>query len=479
MFKSLLTAFIGACLMLSTGPLPAQSPIQRMTYTASADNFPNPERGFYIQRAPLWLNGEREALGHDDLEAARAGGSSVVRTYYILDRYRDRPLDDEVLAALTTDMATARAEGFKLIVRFGYNFPTNSDYTEALDAPLDVVLHHIDQLTLALRANVDVIAHMEAGFVGAWGEWHSSSNQLIDYPRRGINAASEAILLRLLDALPTIRMIAVRYPLIKQQLFATAAPLTEVEAFNGSPQARIGAHDDCFLASDTNWGTYIDAADEPQIAAYMAFLNADNRFVVQSGETCNSTTDAQPFIGCANALEDLAYLRWSSLNLDYHPGVLDGWRAEGCFDEIARRLGYRLRLTEASAVVTDDSLVLQLGVVNDGFASPYNPRGFILVLRGRDGVHHPLTLAETPDPRFWLPGAPITVDLQAAIPAGLATGTYSLLLALPDPQPTLADDPRYSIRLANDGLWDEATGYHDLGLSVMVDESSWPPAPAL
>lgn len=70
-------------------------------------------------------------------------------------------------------------------------------------------------------------------------------------------------------------------------------------------------------------------------------------------------------------------------------------------------------------------------------------------------------------------------DLQAALPAGLAAGVYPNLLALPDPEPTLADDPRYSIRLANDGLWDESTGYHDLGLSVMVDESSWPPAPAL
>jgi hypothetical protein len=35
---------------------------QTITYRASAENFPNPERGFYIQRAPIWRNGERLPL---------------------------------------------------------------------------------------------------------------------------------------------------------------------------------------------------------------------------------------------------------------------------------------------------------------------------------------------------------------------------------------------------------------------------------
>ena len=39
-------------------------------------------------------------------------------------------------------------------------------------------------------------------------------------------------------------------------------------------------------------------------------------------------------------------------------------------------------------------------------------------------------------------------------------GDYKLYLNLPDPYPTLHDDPRYSIRLANDSVWDEATGYN-------------------
>ncbi|MGQ9909255.1 MAG: DUF4832 domain-containing protein [Candidatus Flexifilum sp.] len=460
-----------AALLLSIVPpstrTTAEPGTQIMTYAATDENFPNPERGFYIQRAPLWIDEERIPLERAELDEARAGGIDLIRTYYVLDRHRDRPLDESVFAALRADLATIRAAGFKVILRFAYNFPLDESYVRAIDAPLDLVLTHIDQLAPILRDNVDVIAHMEAGFIGAWGEWHSSSNQLIDHPQFGINEPGRAILFRLLDALPVSRMIAIRYPLVRHQLFGTE-PLTEADAFSGTPQARIAAHDDCFLASDINWGTYLGPDTEPQIDFMRAFLHANNRYVVQSGETCNTAEDAQPFIHCAYALPELAYLRWSSINIDYHPDVIALWKAEGCFDAIARRLGYRLRLTQAALTVQPDGLALRLDLVNDGFASPYNPRGFVLALRDAAGQITPLTLETPPDPRRWLPDAPIALDLRAALPPDLPAGMYALVLALPDPEPTLAGDPRYAIRLANPDLWDAATGYHDLGLSVPV-----------
>ena len=39
---------------------------------------------------------------------------------------------------------------------------------------------------------------------------------------------------------------------------------------------------------------------------------------------------------------------------------------------------------------------------------------------------------------------------------------YKLYLNLPDPKPNLHNDPRYSIRLANENCWDETTGYNYL-----------------
>ncbi|PJF36038.1 MAG: hypothetical protein CUN49_07535 [Candidatus Thermofonsia Clade 1 bacterium] len=470
--RAFISLYAVLLLMLSISVVTAQT-LNTRTYQASNVNFANPERGFFIQRTPLWRAGQRIALDPTDLAEAYAAGISLVRTYYLLERYRDRPLDTFVLEALQADMHTARSNGFKVILRFAYNFPTNADYQASLDAPLDIVLQHIAQLKPILRAHADVIAHLEAGFIGAWGEWHSSSNRLIDYPERGLNTPARAIISSLLEALPQTRMVALRYPLLKQQLFGVQ-PLHEEQAFSGEPQARIGAHDDCFLASATNRGTYLNAHNQPQIAHFKAYLHADNRYVVQSGETCNSDTEAQPFVSCRNALAELSYLRWSSLNLDYHPEVIQTWRREGCFEEIARRLGYRLRLIEASAPPApsqDGTVEVWLRLNNDGFASPYNPRGFALALRSVEGKLYPLKIDQAPDPRLWLPERPIFVQVRAKLPDKLPEGSYELMLSLPAPEPSLSSDPRYSIRLANEGLWDAGTGYHALGLWLKAGAS--------
>lgn len=37
-----------------------------------------------------------------------------------------------------------------------------------------------------------------------------------------------------------------------------------------------------------------------------------------------------------------------AINAEFHPKVYELWRSEGCYPEIARRLGYRLRLVRAS-----------------------------------------------------------------------------------------------------------------------------------
>ncbi len=461
----------GVLIALLAAPVHAQDAAHVVSYQPSAENFANPERGFYIQRAPLWLDGERSPITADELQSAREQGISLIRAYYLFEDYREQPLAQSVLDALAEDFATLRAHGFKMIPRFSYNFPTNDDYEQSRDAPLDWVLRHIEQLEPLLRANADVIAFMDTGFVGAWGEWHSSSNQLVGADGRP-NDASRAIIERLLAALPPERMIALRYPLLKQELVGDAQPLTEDTAHTQIMRARIGAHDDCFLASDTNWGTYIDAEGEAQIEFFKDYLSADNRYVVQSGETCNTAEDAQPYIGCENALADLERLRWSSLNIDYHPDVLDGWREEGCFAEIEQRLGYRLRLIEGEfpgQAQAGERITVRLRLLNEGFAAPYNPRDVVLRLRAADGTLYPLTLAQMPDPRFWLPDAgEIDVLLDAALPADLPPGEYALLLHLADPLPSVTDDPAYAIRLANAEVWEAQTGLNNLLTTLMV-----------
>lgn len=459
---------IGFIFILFSFTIHAQD-TQTIQYIPNNDNFPNPERGFYHQDAPMWLDLERVPQDADELRQLRADGVSMVRFYFLIDEWRESPLDDEALAYIQSQFDVVREAGFKMIPRFAYNFPQGGEYPyQDPDAPLELVLEHISQLTPILRQNADVIAFMELGFVGAWGEWHSSTHLLVD-ENTGINERSEAIINALLEALPSDRMVAMRYPPYKQSLYGEI-PLSSEQAFSGTPQARMGAHNDCLLASNTDWGTYFE--EEPMRQAQKDYLHVDNQYLPQGGETCNDGEDAQPYIHCENALSELAYLRYSTLNRDYHEGVLALWEEEGCYDDIAKRLGYRFTLIQAelpTQATAGETITLNLTLKNNGFATPYNPRGFEIILRSLgDGTLYRFSIENTHDPRRWLPDLgdiqlPITLEMANDMPAG----EYELLINLPDPTPSLYGNPDYSIRLANEGVWEAETGFNQL-LATMV-----------
>lgn len=461
---------------------PAASAAVTVTYQASTENFPNPERGFYRQRAPFYIGTQRYPLTAA-LRQFRSEGIALLRAYYVIDEFTQTTLPQSFLDAMTADFAGIRAAGLKIIPRVAYSFPCADPNQPCdpstfgpTDAPIDRVLGHIDQLAPVLQGNADVVAFMEMGFVGAWGEWHSSTNNLVTNPRT-VNANSAAIVARLLSALPVRRMTALRYPYQKQSLYG-ASPLTAPEAFTGAAKARVGAHNDCFLSDYYDSGTYDDPAAPglgPEV--YKQFLSADNRYVPQGGETCTSGPAAQPYIPCANALTDLARMRWSTINTEYHPSVIALWQQEGCYPEIARRLGYRFRLVTAqlpTRATVGDTLHVTLNVANDGWAPPYNARLVELVLRNT-ATGQRYMLPVTTDPRFWGPGETTVVNADLPLPAGIPPGTYALLLHMPDPEPTLRNLADYSIRLANVGVWEAPTGYNDLQVSLVVDPPPPPP----
>ncbi|NKB70912.1 MAG: DUF4832 domain-containing protein [Candidatus Latescibacteria bacterium] len=415
---------------------------KQVVYEASDEFIANPERGFSAYRS--------RPLSESFLAALQDQQITVVQRIFTLPHFADRPFDAAFLEDLESDLNRARQGGVKLVLRFSY-----TDNIDGADAPLEIIAGHIDQLEPFLRAHADIIAYVEAGFIGAWGEWYYSTNGLNNTQSR------RAVLLYLLEALPSQRMAVVRTPDYKRRIFAVDEPLAPAEAFAGTPRARTGAHNDCFLASATDFGTY------GAIEADKAYLALDNRFVPQGGETCNPSA----FSDCAHALVDLARMRWSVLNKDYHPEVLAGWVEGGCMDEVRRRLGYRFRLQEAGLpqrVGLGQALRLELVLVNDGWASPYNPRAVELLLRHQSsGTLYRLPLQA--DPRGWLPGAPVRLVVEAGIPASVPAGEYDMLLHLPDPAPTLGPLPAYAIRLANTGVWEAVSGYNNLLHSVLVD----------
>ena len=66
------------------------------------------------------------------------------------------------------------------------------------------------------------------------------------------------------------------------------------------------------------------------------------------------------------------------------------------------------------------------------------------------------------DPRHWNPGVCTQFAVAVNLPEDLTPGEYSWHLHLPDASPRLAPDSRFTIRFANQEIWNAETGEHQL-----------------
>ncbi len=431
-------------------------------FSASDADIPNPERGFY-----RWTWAGLDAVTSADMKDAYSKGYRLVYSLLRLDSYRSSSLPDSLLSQLDASFAAARSNGVKLIIRAAYNYPEDeTGYQNAQDASLAQVQAHLAQLAPVFTRNADVIAFVQAGFIGAWGEWHTSSNNLLGSTSR--TAVRDA----LLAAVPPSRFVQIRYASYLMDWTPTLPALSSVLAGN----YRLGMHNDCFLASDTDVGTYSDsAATRATQRSYVASMSGLAPF---GGETCNPADEsgAVARTSCDDILAEGARYHLSYLNDEYYrPLFHENWTTNACMDTVRRKMGYRLQLLKAShpaSVAAGASLPVSLTVQNAGWARAFNPRGVRVLLRNRSSLVVTQIDATGADPRSWLPGESSVAALAATVPATLAAGTYDLLIAFPDP--LLASDVRYAIRPANADnssagqAWDAALGAFATGSSLSV-----------
>lgn len=434
-----------------------------ITYEADDSNIANPERGFYHHEETH--SASYTLLSQDDLLAYREEGITLILRLFYLEDFVDTNISDEYLSYMQQDFNTARASGIKMIVRFAYTQRSSAPYG---DAPLAQVLTHIEQLAPLLQQHADVIAAVQAGFIGAWGEWYYTDYfaETLGAPTDEDWANRRTLVNALLDALPEGRVIQVRTPDIKFNLTETEEALTEAEAFTNTAQARIGHHNDCFLASSTDVGTYTS-----NMEAEKAFLEQETKYLPIGGETCGVS---MPLSECPNALAQLERFHWSYLNSDYNTDVLDSWEEGDCLPEVYLNLGYRYALTSASLQETakpGGAISFTIVLENNGWANPYNARLVELVLKNTD-TEKTYTLTVDEDPRLWAMDETITLNIAAGLPANMPEGTYALYLNLPDPQKSLQDNPAYAIRLANSNTWNDETGYNSLLHEVTVTNNA-------
>ena len=452
--------------------------VNATTVTYTADNqtiFSNPERGFITeveehvsQKHPYAVKGEESYLSG----FISSDKMSLILVMYYLDEFRNvSQLPSWLLSAFDEDMQVLRNLGLKCVLRFAYTQETydNKGKESGKDATLSIVQSHISQYKSHWQANADVIFAFQAGFVGTWGEWYYTDN--FGNQQSTINDSRRAVIDALLDAVPGDRYIQIRTPLFKTGYVGDTKPLTAEEAYSDLPKARLGHHNDAFLYGATNQGTYQDTAKQkPYIAKETLYVPIGGESNIESDE------DAAKWASYTATINEMSRLHWTFISGVYAPQVTNLWRNSSTFDELNRRLGYRLQLVSgefSSEAWPGGKLSVNLQIRNTGFAPLYNARPAYIVLQGTEQFW---SLPLQSDPRTWLPNGEITtINEQLTLPADLPMDDYRILLWLPDAYETLASDPRYAVRFANTGVWNAESGMNDLGATVTIGDQPYQP----
>ncbi|MEG1886788.1 MAG: DUF4874 domain-containing protein, partial [Oscillospiraceae bacterium] len=141
----------------------------------------NPDRGFRLE---VWFDIQyfstnrgydaikEEAIKLLDSKLLEAAPESIklAQSYIKLGSYNKGAIDEKGLIAIQAYLDALKEKGLKALLRFVYSEGQND---REHDATQEIMLQHMQQLRPLMAKNKDIIHVYQAGFIGAWGEWHS------------------------------------------------------------------------------------------------------------------------------------------------------------------------------------------------------------------------------------------------------------------------------------------------------------------
>ncbi|HJA83234.1 MAG TPA: DUF4874 domain-containing protein [Candidatus Bacteroides intestinavium] len=489
-----LNFLFGAALSFCTGLLYAQeAPIEPVSPLR------NPERGYHVECNYFVHNfvnpfdaSEKypETFIDNRLERCQAEGDSLTLTqlYLYLSDYVDRDLPPEAFDHMQTIFDDVKTHGFKVILRFAYNYKGLNAYGGETE---ESIMRHLEQLRPFLQKNNGLIATCQVGFIGAWGEWHTS-------PLSQNQEAKNRLVNTLLDIFPKEYCLQLRYPKQKRPL-----KLKHPEDWR-----RIGFANDYFTAGEHSHAPENDFV--PGDDNYNMVLQ-DAAYFFMSGEIPyaeNTEWGLHDLISVDRSLQILRDHHYSAfditqnteLNIRHwkhyalYPEKLDSLQipydisyfrnAQGkmvsrsAYDFIRDHLGYRLYLTKASLDKEGGQLVYSIGLKNTGFATVVNPHPvYLLLINAEDEVVSKVRL-EGVCAKDWQPYRQtsgnyetIPYTLKGKIPLSLEAGTYRVAIWMPDAQTSLQHCPLYDIRwVEENGLQHWSNGQY---LANIIGKIKW------
>jgi len=433
--------------------------------------FPNPERGWHNRRDVDGRGGDDDR----DFSDVNAAGHTLVHSYLRLDDFKNTDtIPKSYLDDIQEALDAIRSHKLKIILRPTYV------WSEIPNVPESRILKHIEQLNTVISKNADVINHLETGYLGKWGEWHSG--RYTDLSNREDGDTRYRIIKKILETTPDNIPLAMRYPMHIREILDElpvpegSEPLTQIE------RDRIGQHNDCFLFNEHDRGTYArlniwfgdqTLKQQKQYAFNMNTSYGGNK--IMGGETCS------PAIDRINATQtEMAAANWTELNINFWGDAIEKWKnrllpanendpEESEFKRISRKFGYRLRLVDATFPVSAKAggdFTISANLYNDGYAGIIKPRDIYLVFD--NGTNRYNIKLPGVDVRKWVSG-PVSLSIQkVTLPPEIPPSHYKLALWLPDISENLQSIPSYSVRFANQEIWNASKGYNLLTDSLII-----------
>lgn len=261
------------------------------------------------------------------------------------------------------------------MVRFIYNFgPIGPG---AMDAPIEVISTHIDQLAPILLCHKDLIFALEAGFIGTWGEWHDSTNG------NDAAAAQKVVLDEELSYFQSLFPALVRHPGDLIQYTGTVVP-----------QRGLGLHDD-YHASNSLDGATWNTCDRG--AGYCVPEYTSDQFKSYAADVATTTMFAgefgalYPTLQTCTALNEYSYMfHPQSISISPQPTDIAAFlQRESCASWFYSHVGTRIVLSRVSIsgdATPGGKLRVAVTMVNEGYGRVIRERPVTLVLLQNEKV---------------------------------------------------------------------------------------------
>lgn len=434
----------------------------------------NPERGYHLEsnyfihnfKNPFhpytypqgWINDQNTRFN------SQADGITTLQLYIYLTDYVGKDIPTEAFDKMQLLFNDVKKRGYKVILRFAYD----NDYGST-NARFTDVFRHLDQLEPFIKKNIGLIAIWQMGFIGAWGEGHSSpmSNDYVNKTK---------MVQRILDIFSD-RQTTIRYPDQKNKLNLQESYLR-----------RIGYNNDYFTASEHpkapgndyvfNSQEYEQVKKESpylQVIGEIPYAEATEwglHSIISVPNTLKILRDHHYSFFDITQNNELNIKHWKEFPI--MPAQLRAWDilfdesyfrdagkscSRSAYDFIRDHLGYRFYIDTVATkyMVNGSRLDYNIAVKNTGFSAPHNPRPlYLLLIDDNNNIVQQQQLSA--DIRSWQPfdvntnnHTAILHEIKGSIEVN-TKGNFKIGLWLPDPEEALKYTPSYSIQFANEGI---------------------------